>query len=491
MLQANAEYQDLNEEDSASDSDLPGSADEPEHTDSGNWWTRPCGGREVLALALPLVLSTVSWTLMNFVDRTFLTWFSTDTMAAAMPAGSISFTVICLPMGIASYVGTFIAQYNGSKQFDQMGKTVWQGVWIGVGCIPVFLVLREFAPMLFSRVGHPADIAAYESAYFRTLMFGAASVVIASALSGYFSGRGETIVIMWVAAFEAVLNMVLDYLFIFDQVGLPFDGIVGAGVATVTSSWTKTLILLYLLWNRDKTGEFGIRSGITFDWSRFRRLIYFGGPNGLQMFVEMMAFSAYLLLVGQLGSMELAATTLAFNVNQLAFVPMLGLGFAVSILVGNEIGKKQPAMAARATWTTLVMALTYSGVMALLYWAVPDAFLVFHEWGAEEAEFQEVRGITIVLLRFVAAYCVLDAVAIVFASAIKGAGDTRFVLAAAVLLSPLPVLLGWIGITYWEWELNQFWLLVTFWVTAQSIIYASRFWQGKWRKMTVIESLES
>ena len=465
----------------------PESCDSAAPEEEGSWWTRRCGGREVLTLAFPLVVSTISWTLMNFIDRTFLTWYNTEAMAAAMPAGAISFTGICLPMGIASYVGTFVAQYNGSKQYGQMGPIVWQGVWIGVASMPVFLLLRLLAPLLFSRVGHPEGVALLETAYYRSLMFGAAAVVISSALSGFFSGRGETKVIMCVDSFAALLNVGLDYLWIFGLLGFSEGGIVGAGIATAVSSWCRVAIYLYLMWRRDRDGRYCVRHGMAFDWSRLKRLFHFGGPNGLQMFIEMMAFSAYLLLVGQLGATELGATTLAFNVNQLAFVPMLGLGYAASILVGNQIGENQPALAARATWTTLWMGLVYTGVMAMLYWCFPDWFLIFHAFAANESEFEQVRAITVVLLRFVAAYCMLDAVAIVFASAIKGAGDTRFVLIASVLLSPIPVVLGWVGIRYWNWGLTQFWFLVTFWVCSQAAIYATRFRQGKWRSMKVIE----
>ena len=91
------------------------------------------------------------------------------------------------------------------------------------------------------------------------------------------------------------------------------------------------------------------------------------------------------------------------------------------------------------------------------------------------------------LLRFVAAYCVIDAIQIVFSSSIKGAGDTRFVLVATLILSPIPVLLGWSGIRYANWGLMHFWILVTVWIIAQSVIYLGRFLQGAWRTMNVID----
>ena len=73
------------------------------------WWSRPCGGREVLAIALPLVVQTCFWSIMLFVDRLYLSWHSQEATAAALPGGMFHWVLICLPMGIASYVNTFVA----------------------------------------------------------------------------------------------------------------------------------------------------------------------------------------------------------------------------------------------------------------------------------------------------------------------------------------------------------------------------------------------
>ena len=80
-----------------------------------DWWKRPSGGREVLTLALPLIVSTCFWTIMTFTDRMFLLWYSNAAMAAALPAGLLHFTVLCFPFGVITYVSTFVAQYHGSS----------------------------------------------------------------------------------------------------------------------------------------------------------------------------------------------------------------------------------------------------------------------------------------------------------------------------------------------------------------------------------------
>jgi len=183
----------------------------------------------------------------------------------------------------------------------------------------------------------------------------------------------------------------------------------------------------------------------------------------------------------------MAATTLAFNVNSVAFIPMLGLGIAVTTMVGQQLGRNRPDMAAQATWTAFRMALGYMGTMAALYLLVPDVFMLGHAAGVSAQEFTALRDVTVVLLRFVAAYCLFDACVIIFTGAVKGAGDTRFILLTNLIMAPLPVLAGWLGITYFGWGLLWCWLVITTWISSLGLIFLTRFLQGRWRRMRVIE----
>jgi len=120
-----------------------------------SWWRRPAGIREVLSLALPLVISTLSWTLMIFTDRVFLVRYSQNAVAAALPAGMLAFVVICFPLGVATYVNTFVAQYQGAKRPERIGPVVWQALFIGFLSIPLAIATIPFAPALFQASAPP------------------------------------------------------------------------------------------------------------------------------------------------------------------------------------------------------------------------------------------------------------------------------------------------------------------------------------------------
>jgi MATE family multidrug resistance protein len=454
-----------------------------------NWWSRRCGAHEVLCLALPLVISTISWTIMNFVDRMFLLWYSMPAMAAAMPGGMVYFTLVCLPLGVVMYGNTFVAQYSGSNRPERIGPAVGQAVRIAIFSIIPALLIVPFADEVFNWVGHSETVAKYETIYLRVLLFGAGGMLIAAAQSTFFTGRGETRVVMIVDSSAAALNVLLDYLMIFGHLGFPEMGIEGAAWATVISQWSKVLFYGAIMSRPHYVHTYHLLDGFRFDRDLFSRLLKFGGPNGLQFFVEIFALTLFMMLVGRLGEEAMVMTTLAFNVNSMAFVPILGLGTAVTTMVGKQLGDNRPDMASRATWTSYHLAILYTLPMGVLYLLTPGVFLMGHASGMEAEQFSQLESTVVILLRFVAFYVLFDTTAVVFVSAIKGAGDTHFVLITTAWTAPLPLIAGTVGVRWFGGGLLWCWTAITAWICLVGFIYLFRFLGGRWKTMRVIESV--
>jgi MATE family multidrug resistance protein len=441
----------------------------------------------MLRLALPLVISTASWTVMNFTDRMFLLWYSTEAMAAAMPAGMFYFAALCFPFGVCTYVTAFVAQYHGAGRPERIGLAVWQGVRIALVSVPLLLATSALAPWVFSLSGHTPAVAGLEATYYQVLTLGGGGVLLSATFSSLFIGLGKTRVVMLIDTAGALLNVVLDYAWIFGRWGFPEMGIAGAALATSVSQWVQVGLYAWVMRRPELREHCQLTAGRRGDPELMRRLLRYGGPNGLQMLVEVAAFAVFLLLVGRLGTEAMVATTLALNINSVAFVPMLGVGLAVTTMVARQLGGRRPDRAARAAWTGLWIAEIYMGSIAVFYVATPDLFLFGHAQGTNPAEFARLRDVTVVLLRFVAAYSVFDALNVIFVGAIKGAGDTRFILLTTTLMSPPPVLAAWWGMTVQGWGVIWCWAVLTAWVCGLGLIYLARFLQGRWRRMVVIE----
>ena len=312
----------------------------PVDVEPTSWWHRPAGGKEVFTVALPLVISSLSWTVMTFVDRVFLKWESGDAMAAAFQASTAWFAVLCLPLGIAIYTSTFVSQYWGADRHDRIGLATWQGVWLALAATPLMLLAIPFAPMLFAFAGHGSQVMQLEITYFQILCWGAPAMLMGQALQSFYSGRGKTTVVMIVDTTVAVINLALDYLWIFGYWGFPAMGIAGAGWATVVSLWLKALIYVVLLLQRRHREQFGTATGIRFDRELFRRLIFYGGPSGLEMLLQVAGFTLFILLIGRLGDTEAEATGMAFSISTLAFMPVWGMSMAGSISSRPALGRK-------------------------------------------------------------------------------------------------------------------------------------------------------
>ena len=375
------------------------------------WWGRPSGGREVLRVAAPLVVSSLSWTVMTFVDRMMLNWVSGTAMDAAFTASIAWFAILALPLGICAYANTFVAQYDGAGRQNRIGLVLWQAIWIAIGLGMAFLVGIPLAPAIFGLAKHAPEGYSYEVQYFQILSLCGPAMLIAQSGAAFYSGRGQTWGLMIVDSGAAILNLALDYAWIFGYYGFPEWGVAGAAWATVVATWVKALVYVLLPLQQRHRERYGTVSGIRWNTELVRRIVYFGWPSGFQMLLDVMGFTVFIFMLGNLGVVAKQATSLAFSISSLAFMPIYGLHIAVSVLVGERLGENRDDLAARATVTTLQISWMYMLLISLLYAFVPDLFLLgfFRDGTSTSAEQAAVRELTATLLLFVAAYNLLDA----------------------------------------------------------------------------------
>ncbi|QDV19877.1 Multidrug resistance protein NorM [Gimesia panareensis] len=446
--------------------------------------------RELANVAVPLVLSCGSLSIMHVVDRIFLTWWSTDAVAAALPAGLIQWTIMSIAMGKAMYVNTFVAQYEGANQRQRVSEAVWQGVYLALIWGGLLLLCAPFAGIFFHWIGHTAEVQALEAEYFSILCLGSGPALLSAVLSCFYTGRGQTMVVMWVNLTSVLVNMLLDYCLIFGAGPFPALGIRGAAIATVTANVSTLLLYLFIMLARHEARRYGLFNHWRFNRELFMRLIRYGFPNGLLYFIDIIGFTLFIVLVGRIGKIELAATTIAFNLNSLAFVPMMGVGTAVMTLVGKRIGEGRPQLAVTTTWKAFAVSATYMLLFAVIYVGFPELLLRPYAPEVMTEDFLKVKQAAIVLLRFAALFSFFDAMVVVFGSAIRGAGDTRFCMIYTLLtgwaIMVIPTFLVWRYADVGE-KLFGSWVACTSYLGVLGIGYLIRFLAGHWKQMRVIE----
>jgi len=450
----------------------------------------PQGYKYILRVGLPLIAGMASTTVIHFTDRLFLSRYSVDAVAAALPASLASLTLSLTLMGVCGYTSVLIAQYVGSGARQRIGSALWQGIWFAL-VSGVLLALTWWpAKWFFSLTGYTETVQQLGVTYFRVLNLGSVFFLVGAAMSGFFSGRGQTRPVMIANAAAAVINVPLDYLLIFGGFGIPSLGILGAGIATVIGWSVSALILARLIFTHENDETYHVRGGFRFEWDMFRRLMRFGLPSGANLFMELIAVTWFAFAVGAFGTAALAASNIAFSLNSLIFLPMLGLNIAAASLVGQAMGRGRPDEAERVTMNTLHLAFAYMlPLAAFLALAAGPLMDLFALGGMPPEVYAPVRELGIMMIYFIAVYSIVDACNIVFFGAHKGAGDTLGVMyllsGGLVFLVILPIAaLKYLDIA----SVFNYWVVFTIYIMLLACGAMICFYRRGWHTLRVVET---
>ncbi len=429
-------------------------------------------------------------TLMQFTDRIFLAKYSVEAITAALPAGILSFTLISFFMGVAGYTNSFVAQYTGAQALDRVGAAIWQAIYFSLFAACFLALFYFLSPQLFNLIGHSADVRALEISYFNILTLGAGLVVLSSALSCFYTGRGLTWTVMWVHLAGAVLNIPLDYCLINGVGPFPVLGIVGAAIATVSASALINLIFILLIFSRHNRKTFGTWKSWPFDRDLFGRLMRYGLPSGGQFFLEIFGFAFFIQMLGRLGNLELAATNIVLSIESIAFLPVFGFHIGTMTLVGQAVGRGQPEDAVYATISSLHIATVYMCVMAAIFVFFPEPLLgLFRNNRVDPILSGQITDMGVILLRFVAVFCLFDAMNLIFSGTLKGAGDTQFILwTIAALSCGVMIIPVYLAVEVFKAGIYTAWVLVTFYIATLGMAFYLRYRHGKWKQMRIIEA---
>ncbi|MDH3799324.1 MAG: MATE family efflux transporter [Desulfobacterales bacterium] len=445
--------------------------------------------RKVLRISLPLVISMSSTMIMEFTDRVFLANYSLDAIAAALPAGITAFLLISFFLGTAQYLNVFVAQYSGSGRPQRVGAVLWQGIYFSVLSGVALAGLSFLAEPLFRLGGHPIEVQVLEAVYFKVLCRGSGILIVGTALSCFFSGRGQTRLVMIITMIGTLFNIPLDYALINGIWIFPEWGIRGAAIATVMSWSLVTLIFALLVFTRENDRAFNVLTQRTVEADLFGRLMRYGIPSAIQFSLDIFAFTFFIFMVGRIGKIQLAATNMVFSINSLAFMPMMGFSLGTSTLVGQALGRNRVNDAVAVTKATIHIVLGYIFILLILFLFLPQPLLeLFRPRHLAPENFAPIVSIGIILLRFVAAYIFFDALYMVCIGVLKGAGDTRFIMCSIGALSlAIMILPVYIGVEVFGAGLYYAWSCATAFVFFLFTVSFWRYRQGHWKNVRVIE----
>jgi MATE family multidrug resistance protein len=442
--------------------------------------------REVLRIAAPLIISNSALTVMQFCDRLFLARYSSVSIQAALPAGILSFTFICLFAATAGYAGTFVAQYHGAGDQRQCIRVTTQGLWLALASLPCLLLLIPAGHGLMVLIGHAPAVMAEERIYFDWMMRGGVLVPVGWVIGGYFTGQSRMRLNTVANVVGALVNVVLDYAMIFGRLGFPEMGIRGGAIATVTAGAVAPLILLACFLRDPVMRQLGARRAWSPDFALMGRIIRFGGPAGLHLMADVTAFAAFVMLTGRLDAVSLAASNIALSINWLVVCPLMGISSAAAILAGQHQGRRDSDAACRAGWDTLTLAWSYMALMVFVFLLGSDFF--FRLFYAANADFTlgQLQRFGFSMMVAMSVWGLFDTVTIVLTGALRGVGDTRFVMLYMLIMGWGFWIPGEILILARGGGILHAWYGMAAYVALLSFGFLWRWRSGRWRRIQLL-----
>jgi MATE family multidrug resistance protein len=376
--------------------------------------------REIFSLTWPLMISIMSGNIMFFTDRLILSWYSLEAMNAVVVVGSVVGIFQFAPLAITSISEVFVGQFNGAGRYKEIGKPVWQMLWLCGGLmalyIPISFLGVDYISPNYREEGGP---------YFQWMMGAAYLMPMIAALSGFYAGRGHVKILTVSAVVSNIVNGILSASLIFGVGIIPAMGTAGAAIGTVIAQILNVGILFAFFLKpsfrlKYETHKFGFNKKIFLD------CIKIGLPNGLSHTVEFISYSVLVNLAAALGAVYATVNTLSVSFFVLFLFLVEGLQKSImaisSNLIGaNQIDKISKVLRSGLKMHMIIVAVVFIPLVLFSHKLVP--FFV-HDPQTLKSLMMPIRW----SLFFVWCFLALDGINWILSGILTSAGDTKFIL---------------------------------------------------------------
>jgi MATE family multidrug resistance protein len=432
--------------------------------------------KSLLTLAWPILFSRMSQTVIGLSDALLVADLGAAALAATATGALNSFALLILPMGIMFMVSSFSAQLFGRGDSTGARRFAWYGLLIAGATQALSIASLPFIGDALALLPYAPEVRDLMTKYLAIRLLSGGAAIGIEALANAYAGLGRTRPAMVANLAAMVLNVAGNLVLI------PRLGVAGSALASTVSTWLAFAgFMVFFLREAPSTPVKLVRR-------EFFRLLTFGLPSGLNWFFEFLSFIFFMnVVVAGLGTPALAAMNAVFQLNSVSFMPAFGLASAGAILVGQYIGAERKDLVPRTVRLTLLAAVTWQGLVGLIYVALPTLLMGAFARGVDA---DAVMAVGVRMLMVSAAWQVFDATATSLAESLRAAGDTLFPMTARLIIAWVVFVPGaWWSVHHWGWtELGA-----TTWMMAYlgllALMLALRYLSGAWRRVQLLDPL--
>lgn len=394
--------------------------------------------KALLVLGLPMAAAQLVQFSIYFFDTIMIGRLSAEDLAAAAQGSVLYFLFWMLASGPVATVTPLVSQVLGAdnNETKDCRRTVRMSLWFSAAIFPIVLFISFFAETILVALGQNSDVSARAQLYIYALAPGLPFAIATMALRNFLATLGKTLIPFVLVVAGTLINIGLNWVFIFGNLGAPGLGLIGAGIASSIACLICFLFFVIYIKIDAKASRFDVFTRLHVpDWERFKEMLQLGWPISITISFEGMLFNAVVIIVGVIGVAQQAAYQVALNVASCAFMMPFGMAMAGSVRIGLARGANNKAAERRASTTTIIACILAIGIAAVPIGLNPDFFASLY-LSVESADKKQVYALVVSFLPIAVGFMFFDSVQVACNQLLRGLKDVKW-----------PMVLT--GVSYW------------------------------------------
>ncbi len=431
-------------------------------------------------LAWPTIVASALQTMVRWADFMMVGDLGVEAVAGVGAAGQIYWMIQTLVMALSTGLVAILARAIGGGDRQEADQALRQSIVMGAvfGFVSWFIVLPFLGPII-GIMGVTDGVIAYGSDYLFWLLVGNVPFVLGFIFAAALRAAGDARMPLYIGILANLLNLFLNWVLIYGNLGAPALGVAGAGMASAIAMFVQ-LAVYWIMWSRGLLILKPLLKGFRFDWGMSRRILHIGYPASIEGMVFQIGILSFMALMSVYGTAEFTAYQIGVQILSISFLPGNGFSIAASTLVGQHLGAKDPDAAMRSGWRSLGLAMLFMGALGAALIAMAPTLA---GWFIDDAE---VIALTVDFIWILGIAQPLMAIEFVIGGALRGAGDTRFPLFAIFtglfIFRVFPAIL--IAL-YWGGSIQLVWSVLLLDYLVKGLLLAERFRRGYWKTIKV------
>jgi len=375
---------------------------------------------KTFALAYPVMLSQLGQVGVGIADTMMVGRLGAETLAAASLGNSIFFVIMMFGIGVSMSITPLVASADGEGKSKRITRIFKHGFVINVFTGMILFVLILLASPGLYHLNQPLEVVNLAIPYLAIVTFSLLPFMVFQTFKQFTEGMSQTKQAMAITILCNLLNVFLNWVMIYGNLGFPALGLNGAGYATLISRILMAAIMFYYVWNSKRYKPYKLSFGFKkLSFPLVSKMLNIGVPTGFQFVFETGAFSAAAIMMGWIGTNALAAHQIAINLASISYMMASGLSSAATVRVGNQLGRRDIQNLREIGFTSFSMAALF-----MLFFAV--GFIVFRNYlPMLYINDSSVVEMAASLLIFAGIFQLSDGVQVVGLGALRGMADVR------------------------------------------------------------------